>query len=553
MRLCGLVCFLLMLITSANTYCPPGFIYNTTGNSTGDDANCVCSKNMNGIVDCDQESGVARLAIGFCMSFDFDTNSTIIGKCPYNNNYTITELGTVSLYVTLPDNVSELEQFMCGEYHRRGFLCSCCDDHLESSMVSYSLDCIPCDHHETYYQLGRFALVVMRIVPVTVLYIVIILFDIRFMESPWSVFILYSQIIVNMLTFDRHLYSGLLYATDDNTFTAFVVKLVLAFYGVLNLNFIPNIIPPFCLNNLKWGRNELVIEYVAAIYPLMIIAAMYLCVHLHSRDFKLIVWPWKAIKYCLNFKLCCGMKRIVQRVTSQTIANSFSSFLILAFSKILFVSPYLIISVHTYDLNGTTINTTWFYNERPYSFFSHTNIPYFVFTITMLALFVLLPTLLTILYPIASRWCNRTPLSVKLFVESFYGWYKDGTEQGIRDFRALAGLHALLRIVIALSICLHIAFVNPLSPLANNQWVIPGVLFVACSMFFTLARPYKVLYMNQVESLFYALLGAISLLVTSHIGSYFAFILGTTPMLVFIGYTTYKAYNKLKSCYHQWN
>ena len=109
------------------------------------------------------------------------------------------------------------------------------------------------------------------------------------MESPWSVFILYSQIIVNMLTFDRHLYSGLLYAADDNAFTAFVVKLVLAFYGIWNLDFIPNIIPPFCLNISKWGKRELVIEYVVASYPLMIIASMYLCVHLHSRDVKLIV------------------------------------------------------------------------------------------------------------------------------------------------------------------------------------------------------------------------------------------------------------------------
>ena len=163
MRLCGLVCSLLLLITSANTYCPPGFIYNTTGNSTGDDANCVCSKNMNGIVDCDQESGIARLAIGFCISFDFDTNSIIVGKCPYHNNYTITELGTVSLYVTLPDDVSELEQFMCGEYHCGDFFCSECDDHLELSLISYSLDCISCDHHETYrslyYTLSYFCLI----------------------------------------------------------------------------------------------------------------------------------------------------------------------------------------------------------------------------------------------------------------------------------------------------------------------------------------------------------------------------------------------------------
>ncbi len=194
--------------------------------------------------------------------------------------------------------------------------------------------------------------------------------------ASWSVFILYSQIIVNMLmlTFDRHLYSGLLYATDGNAFTAFVVKVVLAFYGIWNLDFIPNIIPPFCLHNPKWVNLLLSM----LLQPLLIIAAMYLCVHLHSRDVKLIVLPWRSIKYCLNFKLCCGMKRIVQRVTSQSIANSFSSVLILTFSKILFVSPYLIIPVQMYDLNGTTIATALFYGL---TYFDSNYIPYVMFAL----------------------------------------------------------------------------------------------------------------------------------------------------------------------------
>ena len=152
--------------------------------------------------------------------------------------------------------------------------------------------------------------------------------------------ILYSQIVVNMLNYDRHLYSGLLYATDGNAFTVFVVKVVLTFYGIWNLNFFPKFLPSVCLDIPQSGRHKFLVEYFVALYPPFLIAVLYWywCVHLHSRDFKLIVLPWKAIKYCLNLKLCCGMKRIVQRVTSQSIANSFSSFLVLTFSKILFVS-----------------------------------------------------------------------------------------------------------------------------------------------------------------------------------------------------------------------
>ncbi len=232
-------------------------------------------------------------------------------------------------------------------------------------------------------------------------------------------FILYSQITVNMLNYDRHLYSGLLYATDGNAFTAFAVKVILTFYGIWNLDFIPNILPPICLHIPQSGRREFLVEYTVALYPPFLIALLYWCVHLHSRDFKLIVLPWRAIKYCLNFKLCCGMKRIVQRVTSQSIANSFSSFLVLAFSKILFVSLNLLIPVQLYNLNGSTVETAGYYGpEHLYTGIVYR--PYVVSGFTMLVLFTLLPTLLIILYPFASRCYSGTQVSVKLLVERWY-------------------------------------------------------------------------------------------------------------------------------------
>ncbi len=95
--------FLLLLVVSVHGYCPPGFIHNST-NSTHSEY-CVCGKELEGIIDCDSEKGSARLAIGFCIHFNFTTNSTIVGRCPYNSNYSLTELGTVSRYVSLYQQV----------------------------------------------------------------------------------------------------------------------------------------------------------------------------------------------------------------------------------------------------------------------------------------------------------------------------------------------------------------------------------------------------------------------------------------------------------------
>ena len=180
-------------------------------------------------------------------------------------------------------------------------------------------------------------------------------------------------------------------------------------------------------------------------------------------------------------------------------------------------------------------------------YFGREQLPYALSAVFILVIFTLLPTLLVIVYPLCVTKCRcRTPLSVRLFVESFNGWFKDGTQEGTRDFRVLAGLHPVLRIVLAISISLNIVFVRPLSPLANHQWLIPGVIFLLCSVLFVLARPYKLVYMNQCESALFALLGTISLLVNSYLGLYFAFSLGTVPMLILLCYVAYKLFKKLK-------
>lgn len=527
-------------------HCPPGFIPNLTDTYSQEDANCVCSSHLKGILDCDKNNGAARLAIGYCMTFDVSTNTTVVGKCPYNNNYTVDQHGREALYMPLPDSVFDLEEYMCGVYNRAGMLCSRCHHKFKSSVTSYSLECIPCE--EKFKNIGRVVYLCLQVLPVTLLYIIIIVFDIRFTKNPWSVFILFSQIVVNMLNYDRKLYSHLLYVTDGNNVSSFLLKVVLAFYGFWNLDFLPNILPPFCLDIPTNGRYELVYEYFVALYPLFLIATIYFCVHLYSRDVKLIVVPWKAIKYCLNFKVCCGCRWIVQRLSSQSIAHSFTSFLVLAFPKVLFVSLDLLLPIQLFDLHGrTTANSPVLYNGPYMQYFGSIHLPFALCAVFIFVLFTILPTLILILHPLcAHRYCCRNWLSVRLFVESFQGWFKDGTEPGTRDFRILAGLHPLVGIMIALSISLVAVFVQPYSPYSDATWLAPGLMFVCCSLFFALARPYKLNYMNTIESLLLAMLGAISFLVSYHIGIYIAIILGVIPMLTVIGYAVYRLFKIIK-------
>ncbi len=82
-------------------FCPPGFVRNETGS-------CICWKHhLQGILQCVDDNTVAKIANGYCMTFDALTNLTIIGKCPFQN-YSLFQHNNELTYTTLPDSVYDL-------------------------------------------------------------------------------------------------------------------------------------------------------------------------------------------------------------------------------------------------------------------------------------------------------------------------------------------------------------------------------------------------------------------------------------------------------------
>ena len=58
----------------------------------------------------------------FCMTYNESTNETVVRRCPYNSRKTVYE----EFYVKLTQNISHLNEFMCGGLNRTGPLCSHC-------------------------------------------------------------------------------------------------------------------------------------------------------------------------------------------------------------------------------------------------------------------------------------------------------------------------------------------------------------------------------------------------------------------------------------------
>ena len=76
----------------------------------------------------------AELAYNFCMTYDNYDSTISIGFCPYFDlsNYNIAKPG----YISLPDNISKLNDYMCGPMNRKGLVCSECIDGYGPSVTS---------------------------------------------------------------------------------------------------------------------------------------------------------------------------------------------------------------------------------------------------------------------------------------------------------------------------------------------------------------------------------------------------------------------------------
>ena len=212
-----------------------------------------------------------------------------------------------------------------------------------------------------------------------------------------------------------------------------------------------------------------------------------------------------------------------------TIINSFTTFLLLSFSKILFVSFTLFYTIHI-DYNIDLPKSCVLYYDPTVKChgWEFIFIIFSVAAVCVLVLFILFPTILLILYP--TRLCRRCVSccgfrrlhALHMFVESFQGQYKDGTN-GTRDFRMASASFLILRALI-ITTFLHRNYYN-----STSSYQIGMLASVSC--FYAIARPYKN-SMTTVDILILFLVEMLSLVTINSTPKHFTYaILIPTLML----------------------
>ena len=455
--------------------CPTWYQLNSVGK-------CQCSSPLR-IIRC-ETNGRVKLRIEHCMTYDNISNVTSVSACPFSHRDNIDDM-----YVQLPADVNELNNFMCGRLKRGGLLCSHCEDSLGVAVLSYGHECTKC--------LGNFQgwllYSALALIPITLFFLIVVFCNIHATSAHMNALICIAQMVLYKINSDPGVIS------KQKTSLA---RVGLTILGIWNLDFFRYIYPPFCLSIHFSTLQVLAFEYIIAFYPLLLIIITYIGIELYDNNYRVIVLVWKPFSWCLSH-----IKKYLPvnlESVKSNIINTFASFLVYSYSKILFTCYSLISYTKVFQRNGSNPNITHSYYSMynasmPYLGPQHK--PYFILAVIILTVFNIFPMFLMFTYPttLFQKTLGCFPRVnwhiLHTFMDYFQGCYKNGTNN-TRDYRYITGMYLLIRIVY------HIPDI-----LSNKYNTAIYILMpLAMSLIFGILRPYRTNVYNRLDCAFFGLL-----------------------------------------------
>ena len=454
--------------------CPTWFIPSSIG------TDCECGYSYSGRIKCNNTSGQVWLYVTLCMTYDIATKNTLVTECPFSD---LQKPSFQSNYVLLPNYTSELNEFMCGKMNRVGRMCHKCKPGYGPAVLSYEGKCSKC--FNTSY--GWLLYLLLACLPTTLLFFITIIFQLRITSASMNAFVFYVQCCYyGTVAYPRKFIgaTGISYP--------FTLALV-TFWGFWNLDFFSFLIPPFCISDRLTNLHVLTMEYLVALFPLFLTVLTYIVIQLHARDCRVLVYLWRPFSVCF-----APLVRRYQWNPFESLVHVFVTFLILSYSKFLYVSFNLLRYTQMVNSAGALIGPKVLYYDASVAFFSGEHLPFAFLAIFVLLTFNVLPLLVVVLYPTrvfqkCLNYCRIRWHAVHAFADAFNGYYKDGTT-GTWDYRYFAGFYLIGRILYLSNTVQETVILNLYAVLINVSRTVGILLFVFC-------RPYKKNLFNILDSL----------------------------------------------------
>ena len=466
--------------------CPTWFTCNSQNS-------CECGDEHNYAVVCDARRKESAVLDTYCVTYDRKSKSTYLGQCFYNCQNGDKKNKLDSVYSRLPQNPEDLfNESACTPFHRTGLLCGDCEEGYSPYVLSYNLSCVKCpDGHKNWW---RFILA--GFVSLTFFYFFVVIFHINVTSSRLHGVVWFSQAL-SFPALTRSLMNELSLGHSPHTLIA--SKTFLVFYSFWNLDLFRSIIPDICLNVTT--LQALALDYLIALYPFVLILLSYILIELHDRRFTVIVIIWKPIHNVLSaFRKSWDIRT--------SVIDSFATFFLLSYVKVLSVTSDLLIPTEVYKLGSDkTQPELRLYYSPTVQYFGDEHLPYAITAIVIVTLLVSVPTMILILYPFKffQRFLSIFPFNwhfLHAFVDSFQGWYKDGTEPGTFDCRWFSAFTLLSRLLL---IIIHGM------ALSTIFFIYGIVMLLAFSIIITNIQPFKMVASRNpsTDVTFFILLGLV--------------------------------------------
>ena len=387
--------------------------------------------------------------------------------------------GHSSMNQLLPRDANKtiLDKFVCGDLRRTGMLCSRCIEGYSVMMNSPVSTCDKCSN----VHLGILYLILSYILPVSVLFYIIMSYNIRMTTGLISAYLFFSQIIGN-----HYYYTSL----KANTNLAFITSnIITAIYSISNLEFFQHDIFSYCLFPNAGTVDILAFKLLLSFYPFFLVFIYFILRH-----------------YCIC-KHQCFQK---WRLSSKSITHGISAFLVLCFAKINFLAFGILKHAELSYINGESYERV-VYLQGDFKYFDEPlyNV-YAIGSLLTLVIIITIPMMILMFHPLLiniaiyfewgeSRFIlliNKLLLidRLKPVLDTFQGDYKD-------NMHFFAGLHFILYRLILLCIVVMASTAD-----ANRLYLLVTIYFLAILLIHVFAMPFKRFINNAAYSLVYFLL-----------------------------------------------
>ena len=249
--------------------CPPGFIFKNN-------KSCVFSENLyRGIATASGNSALMKPGywagyIGRESDETLFTGECVVSYCNFN------ETSFFSHYLPNTNCTQEvLEEVVCGS-KRKGVLCTKCAEGYTVFYHSPNLECFNISEHvDCAYGIPLY--IISELLPVTIIFLVIIIFKISLTSGTAYSFVFYAQLVLDTQFDDA---SGI--APVYHPVARYILDIFRVIYGSFNLNIFNIEGLSFCLLSDANVMDTLMFQYATILYAVMLVIVTVLVLRLYS-------------------------------------------------------------------------------------------------------------------------------------------------------------------------------------------------------------------------------------------------------------------------------